>query len=160
MQGCCHCCAHHLGNHLAHRVKVQAALSHSLRHKVGRCACNPLDDQVFAQVWPSGKADADLPRLHPSPLREGARGRLDEGRRRQGAVRHRLRQEEQFHRSRGQRRCHHRVEEGLWVLQHRQDSVSRYYSTLISLLNNICPSIYLLFENSETSSQFMFQKFY
>lgn len=111
---------------------------------------------MFAQVWTSGKADADLQRLHPSPLREGARGRLDEGRRRQGAVRHRLRQEEQLHRSRGQRRCHHRVEEGLWVLQHRQDSVSCDHFAL----RNICSSIYLLFENSETSSQFMFQKFY
>ena len=114
---------------------------------------------MFAQVWTSGKADADLQRLHPSPLREGARGRLDEGRGRQGAVRHRLRQEEQLHRSRGQRCCHHRVEEGLWVLQHRQDSVSCDHFALRSLLTKKYLPIHI-FENSETSSQSMFQKLY
>ena len=79
---------------------------------------------TFAKVWTSGATDADLQRLHPTAVREGARRRLDEGRRRQGPVRHRLWQEEQLHRDRRQCCCHHWMAEGFWILEHRQDSVS------------------------------------
>merc|ERR1712062_886122 len=56
VQGFCHSCAHHFRGHLPHCVKVQAALSHPLCYK----------------VWTSGTTDADLQRLHPTVVREGA----------------------------------------------------------------------------------------
>ena len=108
MQGRRHRGAHHLGSHLPHGLQVQAPLPHRLRH----------------QARAGGPPDADLPRLHPPAVRAGEAQRLDEGRGRQGAVRHRLRQEEQLHPGRRQCGGDHRLEEGIRIFQHRQDHVS------------------------------------
>ena len=79
----------------------------------------------FLQVRPGGAAGPGVPRLHPPALWEAPPWRrLDWWRGRQSQLRHRLRQEEQLHRGRGQRCGHHGLEAGLRLLQHRQDSVS------------------------------------
>merc|ERR1712181_39001 len=100
---------------------VQAALSHSLCHK----------------VWTSCATDADLQRLHPTALREGARRRLDEGLGRQGPVCHRLRHEEQLHRVWRQCCCHHWMAKGLWILKHRQDSACQLRRKKLDVLSGV-----------------------
>ena len=78
----------------------------------------------YAKVWSSGTTDADLQRVHPIAVWEGARCWLDEGRRRPGPVCHRLWQAEQLHRDWRQRCRHHWMAEGIRVFKHRQDPVS------------------------------------